>query len=58
MDKFIQENEPFKLVKDEGTKAQGANMIKELVVRLYSVARMLNPLLPETSEKIKELDTK
>ena len=30
-------------------------MISDLVVRLYSVARMLNPILPETSSKIKEL---
>jgi len=55
MDKFIQENQPFKVIKDESTKAQGERMIQDLVVRLYSVARMLNPILPETSTKIKEL---
>jgi methionyl-tRNA synthetase len=55
MDLFIQENQPFKLMKDESTKAQGASMIQELVARLYSVARMLNPILPETSAKIKSL---
>ena len=53
MDKFIQENRPFKVVKAE--KAAGQKMIYDLVVRLYSVARMLNPILPETSEKIKVL---
>lgn len=53
MDKFIQENQPFKIVKIE--KEKGQKMISDLVVRLYSVARMLNPILPETSEKIKEL---
>ena len=53
MDRFIQENQPFKVVKTE--KEKGQKMISELVVRLYSVARMLNPILPETSAKIKKL---
>ena len=30
-------------------------MISDLVVRLYSVARMLNPIMPETSTRIKTL---
>ena len=53
MDKFIQENQPFKVIKTD--KEKGKEMIIKLVVNLYSVARMLNPILPETSEKIKEL---
>jgi methionyl-tRNA synthetase len=53
MNRFIQENQPFKVVKID--KEKGQKMITELVVRLYSVARMLNPILPETSVKIKEL---
>lgn len=53
MDKFIQENQPFKVVKTD--KEAGQKMISDLVVRLYSVARMLNPILPETSLKIKSL---
>ncbi len=53
MDLFIQENQPFKVVKTD--KAKGEEMISSLVVRLYSVARMLNPIMPETSSKIKEL---
>lgn len=53
MDKFIQENQPFKVVKED--KEKGGKMISELVVRLYSVTRMLNPILPETSTKIKSL---
>jgi methionyl-tRNA synthetase len=53
MDKFIQENQPFKVVKTD--KEKGQEMISDLVVRLYLVARMLNPILPETSVKIKEL---
>lgn len=53
MDKFIQENQPFKVIKTD--KEAGQKMISDLVVRLYSVARMLNPILPETSAKIKNL---
>ncbi|MFZ2522138.1 MAG: methionine--tRNA ligase [Minisyncoccia bacterium] len=53
MDFFIQENQPFKVVKLE--KEKGQKMISEMVIKLYSVARMLNPILPETSQKIKEL---
>jgi methionyl-tRNA synthetase len=53
MDKFIQENQPFKLVKED--KEKGKEMISKLVVQLYSVARMLNPILPETSQTIKNL---
>jgi methionyl-tRNA synthetase len=53
MDKFIQENQPFKIVKTD--KETGQKMISDLVARLYSVAQMLNPILPETSAKIKSL---
>ncbi len=53
MDKFIQSNEPFKVVKKD--LEAGKKMISDLVIRLYSVARMLNPILPETSAKIKAL---
>ena len=53
MDKFIQENQPFKVVKTD--KEKGQQMISDLVVRLYSVAKVLEPILPETSAKIKEL---
>src|SRR3989344_5242145 len=53
MDKYIQDNQPFKVVKED--KEKGKEMISSLVVRLYSVARMLNPILPETSAKIKSL---
>lgn len=53
MDKYIQENQPFKVIKEN--KAKGKEMISSLVVRLYSVAIMLNPILPEISSKIKSL---
>jgi methionyl-tRNA synthetase len=53
MDLYIQENQPFKKVKED--KKAGEKMIEELVVRLYSIARMLNPIMPDTSKKIKSL---
>ncbi len=53
MDTFIQDNQPFKVVKTD--KELGQKMIADLVTRLHFVARMLNPIMPETSLKIKEL---
>lgn len=53
VDKYIQENQPFKVIKTD--KEKGQKMISDLVIRLYSIANMLNPILPETSEKIKSL---
>ncbi len=53
LDKYIQENEPFKVVKVDEEK--GKEMIKHLVVNLYTIARLLNPLLPETNIKLKKL---
>jgi len=53
MDTFIQDNQPFKVVKTD--KELGQKMISELVSRLYVVAQMLEPILPETSNKIKVL---
>lgn len=48
---IIQNEQPFKLVKVDGEK--GKVIIQDLVVRLYTIARMLNPILPTTSTKIK-----
>ncbi|MDO8659267.1 MAG: methionine--tRNA ligase [Candidatus Parcubacteria bacterium] len=53
LDKFIQETEPFKVIKVDEIK--GKLLISEMVVRLYDIARMLNPILPETSDIIKKL---
>ena len=52
MDKYIQETEPFKLVKEDIGAAK--IIIVNLVQDLYDVAVMLKPILPETSEKIVE----
>lgn len=53
LDLLIQDKKPFKLVKED--PEEGKKIIKELAVKLYSIARKLNPILPETSAKIKEL---
>ena len=53
LDQQIQEEQPFKVIKKD--KEAGQKMIVDLVIKLYSIARMLNPILPETSLKIKEL---
>ncbi len=52
-DRIIQEKEPFKLIKTDKEKALG--IINDLCVRLYTIGRMLNPIMPQTSETIKKL---
>lgn len=51
-DQKITETEPFKLIKTDEKKAQ--EIISELVIELYRIARLLNPFMPSTSEKIRE----
>jgi methionyl-tRNA synthetase len=53
LDKFIQDTEPFKVIKADEKK--GKELISDAVVRLYRIARMLNPLLPETNATLKKL---
>jgi len=47
LDKEIQEKKPW--------ESKDKEAITNLVTKLYSIARMLNPIMPETSAKIKEL---
>jgi len=53
LDRFIQETEPFKVVKVDEKK--GKELIAGMVVRLYEIARMLNPIMPETNIILKKL---
>jgi methionyl-tRNA synthetase len=53
LDQKIQDEKPFSLVKTD--KEAAIKCINELVVRLYTIAQMLNPLLPETSQAIKNI---
>jgi methionyl-tRNA synthetase len=52
LDERIATEEPFKLVKVDKEKAVG--IIRELVLEVYSIGRLLNPLMPEASKTIKE----
>jgi methionyl-tRNA synthetase len=53
LDKFIQDTEPFKVIKTDEQK--GKELIKDAVVRLYRIAKLLNPILPETNITLKKL---
>lgn len=53
LDKEIQETEPFKVVKVD--EKRGKELISNMVIRLYEVARMLNPIMPETNVLLKKL---
>lgn len=52
LDASIQETLPFKVVKDDPEK--GKAIITDLVKQLHVVARALEPLMPETSTKIRD----
>lgn len=51
-DEFMTEQEPYKKIKDEATKAEGLADIEKLVRHLAKLAVHLEPVLPETSTKI------
>ncbi len=52
LDTLIQSSQPFKLIKTEPEK--GRDIISDLVIDLYKIARMLTPILPTTVRLIKE----
>ncbi len=52
LDRTIQETQPFKLVRIDRTAAQ--EVLRDLVVRLAQVGRLLAPLLPRTAAAIAE----
>lgn len=51
LDLMIQDKKPFALIKIN--KEDGIAVIKELVQKLYTIARMLTPIMPQTSSAIK-----
>jgi len=53
LDSMIQKEQPFKLVKTE--KEKGVRVIEALAKELYTIGRMLNPIMPDTSKTIKDL---
>lgn len=52
LDKKIQETEPFKVIKVDPDRGKG--LIHEMVIELYAIARMLAPIMPDTSHKLME----
>ncbi len=53
LDEFIQRDEPFKVVKID--KEKGKEMIIKYIKLLFNITQSIEPFLPETSKKIKEL---
>lgn len=52
IDERIAAEKPFVLIKEDPEKAKA--LIAELVREVYTIGRMLNPIMPKTSEAIKE----
>ena len=52
-DKYIQDTQAFKVIKDD--PETGKSLIRQYVNRLYTIAKNLEPFMPETSQKIQEL---
>lgn len=52
-DAYIQETQPFKVIKDPATHDKAVADIEKLVHHIYKIAVHLTPFMPETSEKIK-----
>jgi methionyl-tRNA synthetase len=51
LDSFIAEHEPYKLIKTDPDQAK--ELVAYTVLRLWDIAVLLEPLLPETSQKIR-----
>jgi methionyl-tRNA synthetase len=52
-DEYMQSNQPFKIVKVD--EAKGKEMLEHLRTQVYLIARLLNPFMPITSQKIKDI---
>jgi len=53
LDQEIQEKVPFKVIKEDEKK--GREIISSMVLKLYFIATLLEPFMPETATKIKSL---
>ncbi len=53
LDLFIQTTEPFKVIKTDEVK--GKELILEMLKKLHEIAVLLEPIMPDTSNKILEL---
>jgi methionyl-tRNA synthetase len=50
LDQEIQLKQPFKVVKTD--KELGVSMIKEMVIKVFELGKILEPIMPETASKI------
>ena len=55
LDKFIQEEEPFKKIKIEAESERARNVIFTVVQGLWNIATQLEPFMPETSERVRNI---
>ncbi|MGB8815851.1 MAG: methionine--tRNA ligase [Minisyncoccia bacterium] len=57
LDGIIQRLQPFKLLKsdDLGDKTKGVECIKEILINLYTIALLLQSVMPETAKEILRL---
>lgn len=53
-DSYIDQEKPWELLKDEKRKKKGVEVIKNLLSALWKISQLLQPFLPQTSEKILE----
>ena len=53
LDGYITDYEPFKLVKEDKDKTE--NILWNVLYGIYFIADMVDPILPDTAEKIKEV---
>ncbi|MBS9776355.1 MAG: methionine--tRNA ligase [Fusobacterium sp.] len=52
MNKYIDENTPWLLIKDENKKTRLAEVMNILIESLYKIAFIVSPFMPESAEKI------
>jgi methionyl-tRNA synthetase len=52
MDLMIQETQPFKLIKTD--KEAATKIVTDLVKKLFTISKMLEPFMPETAAKMQE----
>ncbi|MCR4334506.1 MAG: methionine--tRNA ligase [Patescibacteria group bacterium] len=55
MDKLIQLEQPFKLLKSKKTETKGIQCIKDILVGVYQVALLLEPMMPSTAIEVQRL---
>lgn len=57
LDAYISEEEPYKKIKsdEEDEVRQAKEVVAYVIIRLYDIAHMLDPFMPDTAQKVKEI---